>query len=218
MAEAGDRWAAFKVKTYSQYFTRPPLRSRLLQFLFYMLSFSMFISGFALFAERRFTWEGHPFGPREIGYVFGAIGLFGIILQGAFIGRLVRRFGEAPLVLVGFLTVVAGYMMLGWVTSTTLLLVAALLAGFGNGVLRPALTSLITHQAERHEQGTVLGISQAMTSMAAIVAPIAAGLLIQRQMLADWAMLAGLMALIGWVFAVTGKGGKESPGLRAPGV
>ena len=40
-----------------------------------MLSFSMFISGFALFAERRFVWQGHPFGPREIGYVFGFVGL-----------------------------------------------------------------------------------------------------------------------------------------------
>ena len=41
-----------KPATYVQYFTRPALRSRLLQFLFFMLSFSMFISGFALFAER----------------------------------------------------------------------------------------------------------------------------------------------------------------------
>ncbi len=212
-APGGDRWAALKVATYAQYFARPQLRSRLFQFLFFMLSFSMFISGFALFAERRFTWQGHPFGPREIGYVFGAVGLFGIILQGAFIGRLVKRFGEAPLVLVGFLSIVIGYAMLGWVTSTALLLITALMAGFGNGVLRPALTSLITHQAERHEQGVVLGISQALTSMAAIVAPIAAGLLIQRQMLAEWAWLAGLMALIGWGLAVTNRDPKKSPGL-----
>ena len=157
--------------TYAQYFARPRLRSRLFQFLFFMLSFSMFISGFALFAERRFMWNGHPFGPREIGYVFGGVGLFGIFLQGALIGRLVKRFGEAPLVLAGFFSAVVGYLMLGWVTSTVPLIIAAVLSGFGNGVLRPALTSLITHQAERHEQGVVLGISQALTSMASIVAP-----------------------------------------------
>ena len=55
-------------KTYAQYFARPGLRPRLWQFLFFMLAFSTFISGFALFAERRFHWQGHPFGPREIGY------------------------------------------------------------------------------------------------------------------------------------------------------
>jgi len=214
-APTGDRWAALRLSTYMQYFARPRLRSRLFQFLFFMLSFSMFISGFALFAERRFTWQGHPFGPREIGYVFGAVGLFGIILQGAFIGRLVKRFGEAPLVLAGFVSIVVGYALLGWVTSTILLVVTALLSGFGNGVLRPALTSLITHQAERHEQGVVLGISQALTSMAAVVAPVAAGLLIQRQMLTEWAWLAGLMALVGWVLAITSRRAEDSPGLGA---
>jgi len=208
----GDRWAAFKAATYAQYFARPRLRSRLLQFLFFMLSFSMFISGFALFAERRFTWQGQPFGPREIGYIFAAVGLFGIVLQGAFIGRLVRRFGEAPLVLTGFLSVVVGYAMLGWVTSTVLLLVTAILSGFGNGVLRPALTSLITYEADRHEQGVVLGIAQALTSMASIVAPIAAGILIQQGLLGQWAWLAGLMALIGWVLAASSRDVQSSPG------
>jgi MFS family permease len=210
---SGDRWAAFRPGTYTRYFARPLLRSRLFQFLFFMLSFSMFISGFALFAERRFTWDGRPFGPREIGYVFGAVGLFGIILQGALIGRLVRRFGEVPLVVVGFLSVALGYAMLGAVTSTSLLLVTALLAGFGNGVLRPALTSLITHQAERHEQGIVLGISQALTSMASIVAPIVAGYLIQARMLSEWAWVAGLLALVGWGLSVKGDASEPSPGL-----
>jgi MFS family permease len=209
-----DRWAALRFGTYAQYFARPRLRSRLLQFLFFMLSFSMFISGFALFAERRFFWNGHPFGPREIGYVFGAVGLFGIILQGALIGRLVKRFGEAPLVVAGFLSVVLGYALLGWVTSTALLVVAALLSGFGNGVLRPALTSLITHQAERHEQGVVLGISQALTSMASVVAPVVAGIMIQRQWLSEWAWLAAAMALIGWVLSMTNET-QKSPGLGA---
>ncbi len=209
-----DRWAAFRVNTYSRYFARPELRSRLLQFLFFMLSFSMFISGFALFAERRFTYQGHPFGPREIGYVFGFVGLLGIILQGALIGRLVKKFGEAPLVIAGFASVVIGYAMLGFVTSTILLLLTAVISGFGNGVLRPALTSLITHQAERHEQGVVLGISQALTSIASILAPVIAGVLIQHSLLREWAWLSGAMALVGWVLATTG-GHRESPGLRA---
>jgi hypothetical protein len=63
-----DREAALHWKTYAKYFGRPGLRERLLQFLFFITSFSLFISGFALFAERRFTYQGRPFGPREIGY------------------------------------------------------------------------------------------------------------------------------------------------------
>ena len=200
-----DRWAAFRLATYSQYFARPALRSRLLQFLFFMLSFSMFISGFALFAERRFTWQGHPFGPREIGYVFGFVGFLGIILQGGFIGRLVKTFGEAPLVVAGFVSLVVGYFTLGIINAVWLLLLGSAIAGFGNGVLRPALTSLITHQAGRHEQGVVLGITQSLMSMASIVAPVVAGLLISQQRLTTWAWLAGSLALVGAVLSARSR-------------
>ncbi len=208
-----DRWAALKWSTYAQYFARPALRTLLFQFLFFMLSFSMFISGFALFAERRFTWQGHPFGPREIGYVFGFVGFFGIILQGAFIGRLVKRFGEAPLTVVGFATVVVGHLVLGIAATIPLLLVAALISGFGNGVLRPSIVSLITRMASRHEQGVVLGITQALTSMAAVVAPIVTGLLIQHEMLMAWAWLAAILAAVGWGLSL--NSGKGSAGLSA---
>jgi MFS family permease len=192
-----DREAALHWKTYAKYFGRPGLRERLLQFLFFITSFSLFISGFALFAERRFTYQGRPFGPREIGYVFGYVGLLGIILQGGLIGRLVKRFGEAMLVAAGFIALVIGYFGLGIASSFAVLMVTGTLAAFGNGVIRPALTSLITQQAGRQEQGTVLGITQSLMSMASIVAPIVGGLLIERQLLKEWAWAAAGLAAIG---------------------
>ena len=209
---ATDRWAALRWSTYTQYFSRPLLRIRLMQFLFYMMSFSMFISGFALFAERRYTWNGHPFGPREIGYIFGGVGLLGIILQGALIGRLVKRYGEVTLVITGFASLVVGYFLLGATMSAPLLLFTGVIVGFGNGVLRPAITSLITHQAGRHEQGTVLGVSQALMSMASVVIPVLSGLLIEHDMLAMWCWTAGIFAAVGWALSIGGV--KESPGLK----
>lgn len=192
-----DRQAAFSPSTYVKYFTRPGLRERLLQFLFFITSFSLFISGFALFAERRFTYHGQPFGPREIGYVFGYVGFLGIILQGGLIGRLVDRYGEAALVASGFVALGAGYFGLGLWNSTVLLFVAGTLAAYGNGVIRPALTSLVTKQAGRHEQGVVLGLTQSLMSMASIVAPVLGGLLIQRGFLTAWAWAAAALAVVG---------------------
>lgn len=196
-APLADRWAGLKWRTYAQYFARPALRPLLLQFLFFMISFSTFISGFALFAERRFTWNGVPFGPREIGYVFGFVGALGIILQGLLIGRLVQRFGEVKLAAAGFASLVVGYALLGATTSNVLLIVVAVITGFGNGVLRPALTSLVTHQAEAEEQGTVLGITQALSSLAAICSPALAGMLIEHNMLNAWAWVSATMAAVG---------------------
>ena len=200
---AGSRapWEALKWRTYLRYFARPALRARLLQFLCFMLSFSTFISGFALFAERRFEWDGRPFGPREIGYLFAFVGFLGIILQGGLIGRLVARFGEPALVVSGFASLVVGYLGLGLAYSVGALLMVSVVAMFGNGVLRPALTSLITHQAGPEEQGIVLGIAQALTSMASIVAPIVAGLLIQHQLLTAWAWVASGLGGMGFLLA-----------------
>jgi MFS family permease len=192
--------------TYAQYFARPVLRNRLLQFLFFMLAFSMFISGFALFAERRFQWHGHPFGPREIGYVFGYVGFLGIILQGALIGGLVKRFGEGPLVVAGFVSLVFAYLALGIVGSMTLLLGVATVAAFGNGVIRPALSSLITQQADKHEQGVVLGLTQSLMSAASMAAPILAGILIQHGLLTAWAWVAAALAAVGVVLSKSGDG------------
>jgi MFS family permease len=204
-ADDADRWAAFRWRTYAQYFARPALRPLLLQFLFFMLSFTAFVSGFALFAERRFTWDGRPFGPREIGYIFAFVGFLGIILQGFLIGRLVEWFGEAKLAAAGFVSLAVGYFFLGATTSNLVLLLGvAVVAGFGNGVLRPALTSLVTHQAGPTEQGIVLGITQSLTSMAAIVAPVAAGLLIERGLLSEWAWLSAALAGVGLWLSVAG--------------
>jgi MFS family permease len=192
-----DRGSVFDWRTYAKYFARPGLRERLLQFVFFITSFAIFMSGFALFAERRFTYDGRPFGPREIGYVFGVVGFLGIILQGGVIGRLVKRFGEPALVSAGFVSLAVGYFGLGVTLSPVLLVITGLLAAFGNSVLRPVLTSLITQHAGRHEQGMVLGITQALMSIASIAAPVASGLLIQHGMLATWAWAAAALACVG---------------------
>ena len=73
---------------YLRYFRQPALATLLWQFLAFALTFSMFMSGFPLFAERRFTWNNHPFGPKEVGYVYAYLGVLGVILQGGLIGRL----------------------------------------------------------------------------------------------------------------------------------
>jgi DHA1 family tetracycline resistance protein-like MFS transporter len=191
------RWEALSWRTYARYFARPGLRGLLLQFLFFVLSFSTFVSGFALFAERRFEWDGRPFGPREIGYLFAFVGFLAIVFQGGIFGGLVKRFGEAPLVVAGFGSLAIGYGGLGFADSVTLLIVVSVVGSFGNSVVRPALTSLITYQVGEHEQGVVLGLTQALTSLASIVAPVAAGLFIQYGMLSTWAWLAGGLAVVG---------------------
>ena len=90
----------------------PRLRSLLVQIFIFYFTFSAYIYGFALFAERRFTYAGKPLNPQQIGYAFAYFGLIGIILQGFLLGPLVRRFGERRLVLYSFTACIVGYLAL----------------------------------------------------------------------------------------------------------
>jgi MFS family permease len=78
-------------------------------------------------------------------------------------------------------------------------LIAAGFASFGTGILRPALTSLITQQVARNEQGVLLGLNQSLISVAQIVAPAVAGALIDRGYLSAWALSAALFMAIALV-------------------
>src|SRR5947208_11025485 len=150
IAPGGKRLRILDWGTYLQYFRRPALGGYLLEFFFFTFAFATFTSGFALFAERRFFWHGRAFGPREVGYVFMYAGFLGILVQGSMRqGALVRRIGEVRLVTLGFASAALGYVLLGASSGVALLLVAATFSSFGNGVLRPALTSLITQQVTR---------------------------------------------------------------------
>lgn len=197
-APTGQRLSILQWKRYAEYFRDPALGPLLWKFFGYVFSFSLFMGGFALFAERRYTWNGHPWGPKEVGYVFAYSGLVGGTLQGGALGFLVKRFGERPLLASSLLASAIGYVVLGWAYTIPLLLLSATIAAFG-GVARPVATSLITQVVGRDEQGTVLGLTQSLTSAAQIVGPTIAGLLIEHRLLALWAMAAAAIAFAGWL-------------------
>jgi DHA1 family tetracycline resistance protein-like MFS transporter len=198
----GKRLGLLDWGAYAQYFKRPELASVLTQFFLFCVMFSLFISGFALFAERRFLVDGHPFGPKEVGYLYAYSGLLGLVIQGGLLGRLVKRFGERPLARAGFLSAAAGLTALAFTYPVLFLLPVFTATAFGTGVLRPTLTSEVTKLVSRREQGVVLGLTQSLNSISSIVAPLAAGFLIGRGDLKIWALGAAGVSLAGFLFSL----------------
>ncbi len=182
---------------FRSYFQRPELAELLWQFFFFGLAFSSLISGFALFAERRFTAHGHPYGAREVGFFYTYVGFLGIIVQGYLLGKLIKRFGESRLVVIGFLTQAIGYGALAFVYRAPFLFLTSIISSFGSGVLRPALTSLLTQRAGRGEQGAVLGMSTSLVSVAQVLAPLLSGFLIDHEWLSAWALMTAGFSLVG---------------------
>ena len=69
-----DLSKALDLRPIVHYLSNPKLKPLLYQFLIFNISFSAHISCFALFAERVLKWNGSPFGPKEVGYLYAYLG------------------------------------------------------------------------------------------------------------------------------------------------
>lgn len=202
----GKRPGLFDLAVYLEYFRRPGLGALYLQFSLFTFAFSAFMSGFALFAERRFSWT-----VREVGFIFTYSGVLGMILQGGFLGRLVKRFGEARLALAGFVAIVIAYVVLGFAETLAVMLVVSTISAFGNGVLRPVITSELTQKVGRHEQGVALGISGSLSSLAMTLAPPTGGSLLDQHWLVAWTLVPATAAALGLIVALINRPNWTAP-------
>jgi MFS family permease len=164
----------------------------------------------------RWPWTAH-----EVGLLFMFFGFLGILLQGGLIGRLVIRFGEPKLIVSGFVAASAGYVLLGFTVTLTMLIFVAVVAAYGNGVLRPVLTSRITQAAGRHEQGVAIGISGSLSSFAMMIAPPTGGALIDHHWLLAWALVPAAVSALGLLVALLpsrsdSAGAAPKPELSSP--
>lgn len=180
------------------YFRVGPLRRLLLVFLFFALPFALYVSMFALFAERqlRFTAE-------ETGYFLAFVGLLGIVWQGGFVGPIVKWLGERRALVLGLSSSAVGLFLIAGVDVTWKLFPVALLLSFGTGLTRPTLTSLVTKAAPPARRGGVLGITSSLESFSRIVAPISGGFLIGSLHPTWLGWAGGVLGVIAVLLAIT---------------
>lgn len=142
-----------------------------------VFAFANLEATFALFVEKasRFGYTA-----RETGYLFAYMGVLMSLMQGGLIGRLARRFGERRLVVAGTLMLAAGMGVVPLAPGLGGLLGALALLAFGVGMNTPSLSSLISRSAGADEQGSVLGVSQSVSSLARILGPAWGGFVFER--------------------------------------
>ncbi|MGC9259251.1 MAG: MFS transporter [Phycisphaerae bacterium] len=120
------------------------------------------------------------------GWLYGAIGVVMVLIQGGMIGRLTRKYGELKLTMLGPAIIAAGLIILGlpptcwtWTWRWTGFLVGGVLLAVGSGLFSPSMQALISRHCTADEQGEVLGANQGMASLARALGPILAGLLFE---------------------------------------
>ena len=208
-ADTADRSIAWSWRAYTRPLGERQAGPHFWQFFAYQLAISAFFSGFALFAERRLTLRDIPFGAREVGYTFAYLGLVGIVFQGA-LGPMVKRVSESTIVRLGFALTGLSFVLLLFASRMPSVLLVMTVFAVGTAVLRPSLTSLITQRTPRTQQGMVLGLMQSLQSVAQIIAPLAAGVLIERQLLSAWAWVGAAVGAAGLALSA-GLGRSQAP-------
>jgi DHA1 family tetracycline resistance protein-like MFS transporter len=166
----GDAARPSRVKVARDLFGRPVLRQLIVLFFIGTSAFAAMETTYALWTNSAFGW-----GPKQVGLVFLYVGLVLVVVQGALIGRLSRRFGEARLVAAGSTLIALGLIGLPFALSLPRLMIVNTLLPLGMGLLNPSLTSLISKEAGADERGGVLGVSQSASSLARILGPAIAG-------------------------------------------
>lgn len=142
-------------------------------------SFSIMTYAFVLYTAFRFGYT-----PEQNGYLFAYVGAVSIIGQGLLFGRLVNKFGEAPLVVIGCILMVLSLFAVPLVGPNSGgligLLVGSAFLSFGNALASPGLNSLASKTANEHEQGRTMGIMQSSASLARAIGPIIGGFLLNN--------------------------------------
>jgi MFS family permease len=110
---------------------------------------------------------------------------------------------------------VLGYCLLGVAKSMGFLLVLVVLGSFGAAVVRPSVTTLITKSVHPSEQGTVLGVSQSLGSLAQIAGPAAAGWLLDHDQVVMYGLFCAGFSLLGLLLALQRRD-SERPVEQAP--
>ena len=155
----------------------PRLGFVLIIYFLFIVAFSIMTTSFSLYTMFRFGYDA-----THTGYLFAYVGLIAVIIQGGLIGKLVKRFGELPLVIFGALCFAISLFAVPFVGPAAGGLAALLVGGgvfsMGNSLATPALTSLASKTAGPEQQGVVLGVTQSVASLARAVGPFLAAVLI----------------------------------------
>ena len=155
---------------------RPRLGFVLTIYFLSIVAFSIMTAVFSLFMMFRLGYDAF-----HNGWVFAYVGVISAIIQGGLIGKLVKRFGEPALVIIGSLLFSASLFatpFIGPAVGLMGILLTGAVSSIGNALNAPSLSSLASKSAGAGEQGGVLGAMQSVASLARAVGPSLAAFLI----------------------------------------
>ena len=182
-----------------QLINTPVLKECFRVFFIFSICFSLYMSGLALYCERALLWNGHPFSAKEVGLLLSYVGAIALFIQIFFMGPLVRKLGETKIMLLGFTSTALAMSVMGLAPLLSIFLVGITINTFGNAILRPSISGMISQSASPAHQGLVFGLNQTLMSITQIICPIISGILIEKNWTLAWCLTISAFSVFGLV-------------------
>jgi DHA1 family tetracycline resistance protein-like MFS transporter len=118
-----------------------------------------------LYTHFRFNW-----GASDNGIAMFCVGLTSAVVQAGLLGKLIRRFGEVRLALIGLTSGAITYVCYGLATQGWMMYAFILcnLLAFASG---PALQGILSKATDPREQGALMGSLQSLSSLGVVLMP-----------------------------------------------
>ncbi|MFZ5432375.1 MAG: MFS transporter [Calditrichota bacterium] len=174
----------------------PRIAFLILLYFLVVFAFSEMESTFALFSEHKLG-----LGAIAVGALLGEAGIISAMIQGMFIGKMTKRFGEATLAIWGTLLMGIGFLLTTRVHSITGMILVLPLYALGSALTHPTLTALISRSVAEDRQGGALGISQGFSALARVLGPLFGTWIFQVFSPTAPYFAGGLVMLLAWLAA-----------------
>lgn len=111
----------------------------------------------------------------DVGFHFTVFALLSAVGQAALIGPLTQRFGEKPVAVAAVVGVTVGLVLFATAVNATMVWLAIAVFGLANGLFLPAISSLVSFEADPRSRGSVMGAFNASSSAGRIIGPALSG-------------------------------------------
>ena len=143
----------------------PGLMPMLMVFLLLSIAFFVYPSIWAFFGRAQFNWDARMVGLSLAGYGFGIV-----IIQGALIRPILKRFGERNTAIFGMCMHLLTFLVYPFMSETWHVFAYMPISVF-SAVAVPALQGLMSNSVPDNAQGELQGALSSLTALATIISP-----------------------------------------------
>ena len=168
----------FSIKSFNTFgqfkdiFTMKEARALIIVGGFFYVGLEIYQFNFSIFLKDIFSW-----GPALIGGIFTLIGACDIISRAVLLPRLLKKFSERNIGIVGLcgLALGLGLIILSIHISSPVLIFAAVMSiTLGEGLFDPSYNGRLSQSVDESSQGKLQGVNQSLQSAYRVLVPLAA--------------------------------------------